>query len=146
MRLSYGEVDLLLGGDAEAPVEYRLVEEGFELNSEILKVHHHGVNDASTPAYLDAVDPWVALIPVATYETYFGSIPEESILNRFRARSMDIFASDRAEPLDIRLRGDRGHHVTVVTDGVSYEVILEESSSRHYPPRGVEGCLGGEDP
>ena len=35
-----------------------------------------------------------------------------------RARNVDVYACDRAEPLNIRFTGSHGHHVTAVTDGV----------------------------
>jgi competence protein ComEC len=133
MRLSYGSVSFVLGGDAESPVESHLLSQGVTLDASVLKVHHHGVSDASDVAYLDAVRPRVGLIPIVTYETFGGTLPSTIVLQRLRERSADIFASDRAEPLDLRYTGNAGQNVTVVTDGRSYEIAVEPSASRHWP-------------
>jgi beta-lactamase superfamily II metal-dependent hydrolase len=132
LRLSYGQVDLVMGGDAESAVETRLLRLGRSLDSEVLKVHHHGVNDASQPAFLTAVNPRVGMIPVSAYESDAGTLPTTAVLQRLRERRVDVYASDRAEPLGIALHGDAGHHVTVCTDGRSYEVSVQRSNSHHY--------------
>ena len=135
LRLTYGKVSFVLGGDSEAPVERRLVaNEGVRLESEVLKIHHHGLDDTSEPEWLDAVSPRVGLIPITTYESFSGTLPSGNVLTRMRARNIDIYASDRAEPLGIQLTGNRGHNVTVFTDGESYELLVVPSVSDHYPP------------
>jgi beta-lactamase superfamily II metal-dependent hydrolase len=137
LRIAYGQVEWILGGDAEAPVQIRLIGSGHPLDSEVLKVHHHGVADASEPAYLDAVRPRVGLIPITTDESMSGTLPSGTVLQRLRERRIDVYASDRAEPLGIPARYGIGYNVTVVTDGSSYEVRVEPSSSRHWPPEAV---------
>jgi beta-lactamase superfamily II metal-dependent hydrolase len=134
LRIGYGDVQLVLGGDAEGPVQTRLVAAGVALDSEVLKVHHHGHSDSGEPAYLAAVNPRAALIPITVYETYNGTLPSGIVLDRLRQRRADIYCSDRADPLGIVYTGDAGQNVTVATDGASYEVRIAPSASRHYPP------------
>lgn len=132
IRLSYGDVDWILGGDAEAPVETRLEQQmGSALNSEVLKVHHHGVDDASEGPFLTAVNPRVGLIPITTYESDRGTLPTTTVLNRLDALEVDVYASDRAEPLSLQLFGDEGVNISVFTDGRSYDVRVLPSQSRH---------------
>lgn len=133
MRVSFGEVDLMLGGDAEATVQWALLSAGAVSECEVLKVHHHGASDATDPAYLAAVNPRVALIPITVYETWNASLPSPIVLDRLRARRVDVFASDRAMPLDVVLSGDRGLNVSVITDGASYTVRATPSASVHVP-------------
>jgi beta-lactamase superfamily II metal-dependent hydrolase len=123
LRIGYGAVEFVLGADAESPVQQRLVTLGLPLESEALKVHHHGVASDTDPGYLDAVNPRLALIPICTYETYDGGLPSAVVLDRLRQRNVDIYASDRAEPLGILLAGDGG----------SCAVRVEPSRSQHYP-------------
>jgi competence protein ComEC len=139
LRFRYGEVELLLGGDAESPVQSRLLAGGTALQSEVLKVHHHGVVDASDPAYLAAVNPRVGLIPIATVETWDGTLPSTIVLDRLAARSIDVYASDRAEALGLRPSGGAGIHVTAITDGASYAIRVDPSFSRHYPGGALAG-------
>lgn len=134
LRVSYGQVDFMLGGDAESPVQSALVAaHPAGLESEVLKVHHHGVADASEPAYLSAVNPRVGLIPITSYESSSGTLPSGVVLDRLHQRLVDVYASDRAEPLGVSLSGDTGVNVTVATDGAGYDVTIEPSLSRHWP-------------
>lgn len=141
MRLTYGSVSLVLGGDAEAPVQLELEGEGAALDAAVLKVHHHGVSDACEPAYLAAVEPRVGLIPIATYESNAGTLPSGIVLDRLGQRSVDVYASDRAGPLGLRLEDERGVNVTVATDGTSYEIRVAPSASLHWP--GTTSVAGG---
>jgi competence protein ComEC len=52
----------LLEGDAEAPVEAMLLERGLVPDIDLLKVGHHGSESSSTPAFLAAARPEIALI------------------------------------------------------------------------------------
>jgi len=133
LRLDFGEVDLVLGGDAESPAENQILQSGYPLDSEVLKIHHHGVNDASSSAYLDGVRPRVGLIPIMSYESFSGTLPTTAVLGRMRERHIHVYASDRAEPLGILLTGDHGLNITVSTDGVSYQVEVAASASIHVP-------------
>jgi hypothetical protein len=47
---------------------------------------------------------------------------------------MDVYASDRGEPLGVAAIADEGWNVTVITDGASVEVQMARSSSVHYAP------------
>jgi beta-lactamase superfamily II metal-dependent hydrolase len=147
LRVGFGDVDLVLGGDAESPAEDQILQRGYPLDSEVLKIHHHGVNDASSTDYLDGVRPRVGLIPISSYESFSGTLPTTAVLGRMRERHIHVYASDRAEPLGVTLTGDRGLHITVVTDGVSYQIEVAASASVHVPgepaPSAGESCVGG---
>jgi len=134
IRLSYGDVDLLTGGDAEQPVETELVTaEGTGLDSEVLKVHHHGLNDASSPPFLQAVNPRVGMIPLAAYE-FDSSNPYAGAASKLSSLNADVYASDRAQVVGRTPVPGRGFDITVATDGKSYEVRVTDSASTLYPP------------
>ncbi|HET7225369.1 MAG TPA: MBL fold metallo-hydrolase [Candidatus Eisenbacteria bacterium] len=134
LRITYGNVTIAMGGDAESPVESALLAQHAVLDASLLKVHHHGSANASDPGWLDAVHPRVGLIPITTYESTGGTLPSGIVLQRLRDRGVDIYASDRAERLGLQYTGDTGQNVTVVTNGSSYEVAVAPSASRHWPP------------
>jgi beta-lactamase superfamily II metal-dependent hydrolase len=143
LRVTYGEVSFILGGDAESPVQSHMVALHAPLESEVLKVHHHGHIDSTDPVYLGQVAPRVGLIPIATYESYSGTLPSATVLERLRQQHVDVYASDRAVPLGLAINGSGGIHVTVVTDGRSYEVHIAPSRTRHYPGSYVAGSAQG---
>jgi beta-lactamase superfamily II metal-dependent hydrolase len=137
IRLSYGEVDLLTGGDAEEPVEAKMVADvGTGLASEVLKVHHHGLDTNSSPAsslpFLNAVNPRVGMIPLAAFE-FSDADPYGGVARKLRDLHVDVYASDRAGVLDLVPDGNRGYDVTVATDGRSYELRAVDSASTLYP-------------
>jgi len=133
LRVSFRNVDIVMGGDAEAATEGAVLdrhdETGGELESELLKIHHHGRDDASSKVFLDRVNARVGLIPTVRLELPY----QGETLRRMSDRFMDIYASDLAIPLGIDLTGDDGHHVRMVTDGVGYEIIAIPSDSFHAP-------------
>lgn len=61
LRLSYGNVSVLLTGDLHAEMQDRLVDRGLELRSDVLKVPHHGSDDVSR-RFVDTVAPLVSVI------------------------------------------------------------------------------------
>ena len=98
--VSYGEVDVLLGADAESPVLLPLRLPPVE----ILKVSHHGSADAQLPTLLRQVRPNVAVISVGEGNTYGHPTPE-------------TLAALEASPGLAVYRTDRDGAVTVESDG-----------------------------
>ena len=81
-KLRYYEMDFLFTGDIESGVEAKLVEQyGDTLDAEVLKVPHHGSKSSSTPEFLNAVDPELAIILVAE-DNSFGH-PHRRVTYRY---------------------------------------------------------------
>ena len=70
LRFSYGDVSFMLTGDAEIPVEERMIETGWDLSADILKCGHHGSSSSTSEDFLYAVDPEVAIISCAEVNDY----------------------------------------------------------------------------
>jgi competence protein ComEC len=84
----------LLTGDIEARQEGELLlRAGPGLRSDLLLVPHHGSRTSSTPAFVDAVAPQVALVQ-AGYRNRFGH-PVDEVLARYAQRSVLVVRSDR---------------------------------------------------
>jgi beta-lactamase superfamily II metal-dependent hydrolase len=121
LKITYGEVDIMLGGDAEDFVEQRMVKAyGREMDVEVLKVGHHGNNDASSEEYLTAVSARVGFIPNSMEEN--PGVFDQQIIDRLRAYGVDYYVSDRAYMNGARDDAPVHGHVSVVTDGESYIV------------------------
>jgi len=87
-----GQPAALLAGDIEREQELTLAaRHGEALRSELLLVPHHGSKTSSTPAFLAAVQPRVALFQ-AGYRNRFGH-PAAEVLERYRELGVRTLAS-----------------------------------------------------
>ncbi len=92
LRFRYGETDILFTGDLSSEAEQHLVNEceGI-LQSEILKVAHHGARDATSQEFLDVVSPQYAFIPVG--KNNYGH-PNGAVLDRLYASGTQVYRAD----------------------------------------------------
>lgn len=116
VRIRHGERALLFAGDAERFEEGTLLARGSTaLRADVLKVGHHGSRTSSTPAFVAAVAPRVAVVSCG-------------IRNRFghpHAGTLDTLGAAGARVL----RTDRDGTVTVTTDGASLDVETAQPRS-----------------
>lgn len=84
---------LLLTGDIERGAERRLLEEGSDLKSTILKVPHHGSISSLDRLFLSAVAPKVALISVGRHNPYRHPHPE--VLAAYEALPAQVYRTDQ---------------------------------------------------
>ena len=82
LRLVYGDVSVLLTGDIFAAAERGMLESGAVLDSDVLKVPHHGSDSSSTGEFLGAVSPAAAVISVGA-DNRFGH-PDADVVGRLR--------------------------------------------------------------
>ena len=57
LRLTYGDVHVLLPGDVEKEAESILTARGLDLSADLVKAPHHGSRTSSTEAFIRAVKP-----------------------------------------------------------------------------------------
>ena len=92
LRISNGAQTALLAGDIEAPQEARLVAgDAAQLKADFLLVPHHGSKTSSSPAFLDAVQPRLALAQ-AGYRNRFGH-PVAMVAARYDERGIRLVRS-----------------------------------------------------
>ena len=92
LKLVYGKIKIFLAGDLGLLGERRLVKGRDELASQILKVAHHGENDASSDDFLKRVKPEIAIITVSTMNQY--AQPHQNVLNRLAQVGARIYRTD----------------------------------------------------
>jgi competence protein ComEC len=111
IRLFYGETSFLFTGDAEAESEEEMLDKGFTLEANVLKVGHHASTTSTTDEFLTAVSPQYAVISVGEDNEY--GHPDEEILDKLEAAGAAIYRTD--------LHGD----ITFTLDGASLTVKTE---------------------
>ncbi|OGF73738.1 hypothetical protein A2W57_00925 [Candidatus Giovannonibacteria bacterium RIFCSPHIGHO2_02_43_16] len=103
-RLSYGRIDFLLMGDGEKGEELKLVQAGDNLESEVLKVGHHGSKTSSNPLFLEEVNPEYALISVGAKNRY--GHPAQITLDNLLAAGAKILRTDIDSIIEFKTDGD----------------------------------------
>ncbi len=83
----------LFTGDAGAQSEQRLLASGGDLEADVLKVGHHGSAYSSTPAFIQAVRPQIALISVGRHNVFGHPAPET--ITTLAALGTTVYRSDR---------------------------------------------------
>lgn len=107
VRAEFGAATALFTGDAEGPEEQWMLDHAPEyLSADVLKVAHHGSATSTTPAWLTAVHPRVALVSVAT-RNFYGH-PDPGVMRRLRDQGATV------------LRTDQLGHVVLGTDGETW--------------------------
>ncbi|MDB4900271.1 MAG: internalization-related competence protein ComEC/Rec2 [Gemmatimonadetes bacterium] len=104
LSVRIGAVHVLLTGDAEAPEEDWLLAHARQaLAADVLKVGHHGSATSSTPRFLAAVRPRLALISVGAHNSY--GHPDREVLEALRAVHAQTLRTDLMGTIIIRTDG-----------------------------------------
>lgn len=104
-RLVFGRTSVLFLGDAEIKEEQLLLRDPEYVDSDVLKVAHHGSITSSTPALLDRISPSLAVISVGD-RNKFGH-PSELVLQRFQSRNIPVLRTDQSGAVHIVSNGEQ---------------------------------------
>jgi competence protein ComEC len=107
MRVRYGKHSFLLCGDAERPIEYRMLSENELQPDDVLKVGHHGSHTSSTRAFLDAERPVFAIVSVGQDNSY--GHPHADVIDRLLDHNAVVYRTDLDGLVSIRTDGRRFH-------------------------------------
>jgi len=110
LRLQYGDRSVMLPGDAEKQTEREILAENSEaiIHADVLKIGHHGSKNSTTPEFLGAVRPQIAVISAGEDNPYGHPSPE--LLERLEEAGLWV------------LRTDRDGAVHVLTDGRQLQI------------------------
>lgn len=124
IRLSYKEVDFLFTGDAEHPSERQILKTAHELQSEFLKVGHHGSNTATGEDFLARVAPLFAVISCGARNQF--NHPHAPALKRLGDQGVTILRTDEngtvmaftnGIKIMIKVKGKAWHPVSLLING-----------------------------
>lgn len=85
-------IKFLFTGDAEAKTEKALIDEGLNIDCDVLKVAHHGSSSSSSQSFLKAATPKYAAISVGANNIY--SHPTESVISALENCGAQILRTD----------------------------------------------------
>ena len=114
LKVTFGDTSFLFTGDAEREEEQELLESGYDLESTVLKVGHHGSDTSTSYLFLRTVTPQYAVISVGADNTY--GHPTEAVLSRLRDADVKTCRTD--------LQGT----ITAVSDGKNVTFQTERNA------------------
>ena len=85
-------IKFLFTGDAEAKTEKALIDDGLNIDCDVLKVGHHGSSSSSSQSFLKAATPKYAAISVGENNIY--SHPTESVISALENCGAQILRTD----------------------------------------------------
>lgn len=103
MKVSFGQTDILLTGDAEKLVEKEILNSNFDLDCEIMKAGHHGSNTSNCQEFVETVNPEYVVISAGFANSYEHPSPE----------TMDLYEKMKIEVY----RTDESGSIVMSTDG-----------------------------
>lgn len=91
-KLTVGGKSFLFTGDSSEQAEADMIEAGEDLKADVLKIGHHGSSTATTKAFLQAVNPQVAVISCGIDNSY--GHPHEETMQRLQEKALTIYRTD----------------------------------------------------
>lgn len=92
LRIEYGQTSFFFAGDCESQDEAVIIQSGYSLKSNVLKVAHHGSRYSSTNEFLNAIQPDYAVISVGGDNQY--GHPTNEVLSDLQDRGVTLFRTD----------------------------------------------------
>ncbi|WP_286946758.1 DNA internalization-related competence protein ComEC/Rec2 [Acetobacterium sp. UBA5834] len=108
MALSYQNFNLLLCGDVETEVEKQLIAElqaeSDERDFQVIKIPHHGSKTSSSLAFLQVVEPEIAVISVGANNSF--NHPNDEVMNRLEEEAITALRTDQKGAVEITSNGE----------------------------------------
>ncbi|WP_249870416.1 MBL fold metallo-hydrolase [Oceanobacillus saliphilus] len=108
LLFTYGSTKFLFTGDAGRSDELKMMASGIDIQADILQLGHHGSKTSSDPAFIDAVDPSVAIYSAGKNNSYGHPSPE--VVSLLQHSGVELYGTD--------VNGT----IIVTSDGESYSI------------------------
>jgi len=110
-RLEWGHTSFLFTSDAEALSEKEILDKGFNVSADVLKLGHHGSVSSTSDKFLDKVNPRIAVISRAIDNKY--GHPHKETIDKLNEKNITVY--DTATMGTITMRSD-GTKITVTSE------------------------------
>jgi beta-lactamase superfamily II metal-dependent hydrolase len=101
IQFTYGQTTFLMMGDSGADTESALLSAGLSVKADILKVGHHASTSGSTPAFLNAVQPKIALYFAGINNQYGHPAPQT--IAALTAVGATVYGTDQNGTINIKV-------------------------------------------
>ncbi|MEH7122435.1 MBL fold metallo-hydrolase [Bacillus sp. JJ1532] len=90
LRLTYGNISVLLMGDADTATEQEIISR-YAVKSTVLKAGHHGSNTSSSETFINAVKPAATVLSYG-YENSYGH-PHPEVVSRLKSAGSLLYST-----------------------------------------------------
>lgn len=115
LKLTYGRTSYLFTGDAEAKAEKDILDSGADVDSDLLKMGHHGSSTSSSEEFYNEVSPDVCVIQCGNENSY--GHPHAETVDTVNASGAKLY------------RNDSDGNIVVYSDGDEIFVKCENDGS-----------------
>nr|AAZ94417.1 ComEC-like protein [Alkalihalophilus pseudofirmus] len=113
LRMVHGEIAWLFMADIEKEIELELVDNGVNLQADVIKLGHHGSSTSSEEAFLRKVDPMYAVYSAGADNEY--GHPHREVIERIDRLNLEWYGTD--------LHGS----IQMISDGSSISIHTENN-------------------
>lgn len=92
IKISYKNSTYLFTGDIEKLSEQEILNKGYDLKADVLKVPHHGSSSSTSQEFLNKVSPQIAVISCGTSNSY--GHPNKETLDKLKKLNCIIYRTD----------------------------------------------------
>ena len=103
-RLVYGESEFLFTGDSPKSIEKYLMSIGADIESDVLKVGHHGSKTSSVESFVARVSPAIAVVSAGKDNRY--GHPHREVIETFNAAEIDMYSTAEEGTIICTTKGD----------------------------------------
>lgn len=103
LKLTYGEKKFLFMGDAEEISENEILNKGYDISADLIKVGHHGSNSSSSNNFISKVSPKYAVISVGKNNDYHH--PHKKTMDLLKNKNIKVYRTDENKTIEITCDG-----------------------------------------
>ncbi|WP_241558856.1 MBL fold metallo-hydrolase [Oceanobacillus halophilus] len=115
LKFTYGDISFVFTGDAETSGELEMIRSGIKLEADFLQLGHHGSDTSSDPAFIEAVNPTIAIYSAGADNSYGHPSPE--VVSLMKEAGIKLYGTD--------VHGT----IVVTTDGKEYSIATKENGT-----------------
>lgn len=128
IMMTYAGKKIMLTGDAETEAEKEFVDyykdSEIDFDVDVLKVGHHGSGTSTSQAFLDLIQPEVALISCGQGNTY--DHPHKATMQRLKAMNVSVWRTDQHQNVVLTIKSDSSkpieYYSSFIAEGGTYDV------------------------
>lgn len=104
IKLTYKNKSFLFMGDAEKLSEDEILQKGYDIKSDLIKIGHHGSSTSTSDNFLKAVAPSYAVICVGKDNSY--NHPKKSVMDRLKKYGIKVYRTDEQGTIAVTSDGE----------------------------------------